>query len=199
MTSLVTREAPQFTARAVMPDDTFTDSFTLSQFHGRYVALVFYPMDFSIVCPTELLALDHRIEQFRQRDCEVVGVSVDSHYTHRAWRNTPVDEGGIGPIRFPLVSDLTKQIARDYGVLAGDAVALRATFLIDREGVVRHQVVNDPDVGRNIEDTLRTLDALRHKEDHGRVCPANWEEGRDSLEATPAGVTKFLKDFGLDL
>jgi len=130
---------------------------------GKYVALVFYSLDFSLVCPTELLAIDHRIEQFRERDCEVVGISVDSHHSHRAWRRTPV-EGGIGPIRFPLVAELSKRITRDYGVLVSDSVALRATFLLDREGVVRHEVVNDPDVGRNVEDTLRTPDALRHVE-----------------------------------
>jgi len=195
---LVGREAPAFTAMAVMPGDTF-EEIALDEFRGRYVALVFYPLDFSIVCPTEILAIDHRVEQFRERDCEVMGISIDSHYVHRAWRETPVDEGGIGPIRFPLISDLSKQIARDYGVLAGETEALRATFLVDRAGIVRHQVINDPDIGRNIEDTLRTLDALRHIESHGRMCPANWEEGRDTIEATPAGVARYLKDFGLKL
>jgi peroxiredoxin (alkyl hydroperoxide reductase subunit C) len=197
MTMLVTNEAPLFTATAVMPDDTVKDDFSLADLRGKYVALVFYPLDFSFVCPTELLAIDHRIEKFRARDCEVVGISVDSHHTHRAWRRTPIEEGGIGPIRFPLVADLSKQITRDYGVLVGDSVALRATFLLDREGVVRHQVVSDPDVGRNVEETLRTLDALRHVEVDGRMCPANWEEGRESIEATPAGVTKYLKEFSL--
>ena len=198
MSVLVGREAPAFTAMAVMPGDTF-EEIALDEFRGRYVALVFYPLDFSIVCPTEILAIDHRVEQFRERDCEVMGISIDSHYVHRAWRETPVDEGGIGPIRFPLISDLSKQIARDYGVLAGETEALRATFLVDRAGIVRHQVINDPDIGRNIEDTLRTLDALRHIESHGRMCPANWEEGRDTIEATPAGVARYLKDFGLKL
>jgi len=199
MSVLVTKEAPPFIATAVMPDDALREDFSLADLRGRYVALVFYPVDFSVVCPTEMLALDHRIEKFHERDCEIVGISVDSHHTHRAWRRTPVDQGGIGSIRFPLVSDLTKQIARDYGVLVGNAVALRATFLIDREGVVRHQVVNDPDLGRNIEDTLRTLDALRHIETNGRMCPANWEEGRAAIEPTPAGVTRYLKEFGLNL
>jgi len=199
MSALVGREAPSFTAPAVMPDDTLTESFALADLRGRFVALVFYPLDFSIVCPTELLAIDHRIERFQERDCEVVAISVDSHFTHRAWKRTPPDEGGIGPIRFPLVSDLSKQISRSYAVLGNDTAALRATFLLDREGIVRHQVVNDPNVGRNIDDTLRTLDALRHLEAHGRMCPANWEEGNESIEGTPAGITRFLQEFGQQL
>ena len=197
MTVLVTKQAPPFTATAVMPDDSVKDDFALTDLRGKYVALVFYPSDFSIVCPTELLTIDQWIERFHERDCEVVGISVDSHFTHRAWKRTPIEQGGIGPIRFPLVADLSKQITRDYGVLADESVALRATFLLDREGVVRHQVVNDSDLGRNIEDTLRTLDALRHVEAHGRMCPANWEEGSESIEATPAGVTKYLRKFSL--
>jgi len=199
MSTLVTKQAPAFTAMAVMPDDSFREDFSLAELQGQYVVLLFYPSDFSFVCPSEILALDHRIGQFRERDCAVVGVSVDSHHTHLAWKRTPVDGGGIGPIQFPLVADLRKQISRDYGVLVGDAVALRATFVIDRLGVVRHQVVNDPDLGRNIEDTLRTLDALRHVETHGEVCPANWEAGRAAMQATPAGVVRYLKDFGLNL
>lgn len=199
MSALVTEQAPAFTAMAVMPDDSFREDFSLAELRGQYVVLLFYPSDFSFVCPSEILALDHRIGQFRERDCEVVGISVDSHHTHLAWKRTPVDDGGIGPIQFPLVADITKQISRDYGVLVGDAVALRATFVVDRLGVVRHQVVNDPDLGRNIEDTLRTLDALRHVEIHGEVCPANWEEGREAMQATPAGVVRYLKDFGLKL
>jgi len=138
-------------------------------------------------------------QRFQERDCEVVAISVDSHFTHRAWKRTPPDEGGIVPIRFPLVSDLSKQISRSYGVLGNDTAALHATFLLDREGIVRHQVVNDPNVGRNIDDTLRTLDALRHLEAHGRMCPANWEEGNESIEGTPAGITRFLQDFSQQL
>ncbi len=199
MSALVGREGPSFTAPAVMPDDTLIEDFALADLRGRFVALVFYPLDFSIVCPTELLAIDHRIERFQERDCEVVAISVDSHFTHRAWKRTPPHEGGIGPIRFPLVSDLSKRISRSYGVLGNDTAALRATFLLDREGIVRHQVVNDPNVGRNIDDTLRTLDALRHLEAHGRMCPANWEEGNESIEGTPAGITRFLQDFSQQL
>jgi peroxiredoxin (alkyl hydroperoxide reductase subunit C) len=195
MSTLVMQKAPSFQAAAVMPDNSIREEFSLAELRGRYTVLFFYPYDFSYVCPSELLALDSRIKQFDERECEVVGVSVDSHFTHLAWKKTAMEEGGIGSVRFPLVSDLTKQISRDYGVLSDEAVALRATFLIDREGVVRHQVVNDPDIGRKIEDTLRTLDALRLVERTGKVCPADWEEGGEAMDATPAAVIRYLMDF----
>jgi peroxiredoxin (alkyl hydroperoxide reductase subunit C) len=189
--------APVFRATAVLPDGTIDDRFTLESFRGRYVVLFFYPLDFTFVCPTEILTFDQRIEEFESRGCAVVGVSVDSPYTHVAWRNTAVEDGGIGPIRFPLVSDLTKSIARGYGVLIDEGVALRGTFLIDRDGIVRHEVVNDLGLGRNIDDTLRTLDALRHTERSGKVCPANWESGKADMEPTTVGVAKYLQDFDL--
>ncbi|MGD8278863.1 MAG: peroxiredoxin [Gemmatimonadota bacterium] len=199
MSVLVTNPAPPFEATAVMPDGTCREGFTLEEFRGRYVLLFFYPFDFSAVCPTELLAIDHRLERFRERECEVVAISTDTHFVHRAWRDTAVEDGGIGAVQFPLVADVTKQISRDYGVLLADALALRATFLIDRDGVVRYQVVNDPNTGRDIDDTLRTLDAVRHVDRHGRLCPAGWDEGDESIEDTPAGVVRYLKDFGPDL
>jgi peroxiredoxin (alkyl hydroperoxide reductase subunit C) len=199
MSVLVQREAPPFTAAAIMPDDEVDESFSLEKYRGRYVALSFYPLDFTFVCPSEILAFDHRLDEFRKRDCEVIGVSVDSQFTHLAWKKTSVEDGGTGTIRFPLVADLSKQIARDYGILSDGSVALRGTFLIDREGVVRHQVVNDLNLGRNIDDVLRTLDALQHTEKSGHVCPANWEKGKDALEPTSIGVKKYLKDFGLEL
>ena len=194
MSTLVGQAAPSFRAKAVMPDNSIKEDLSLTDFRGRYVVLFFYPFDFSFVCPSELLALDHQLEQFAERECDVIGLSVDSHFTHLAWKKTSVEEGGIGAIKFPLVSDLTKEISIDYGVLSADGVALRATFLVDREGVVRHQVVNDPDIGRNTEDTLRTLDALKHIERTGEVCPANWEVGNGAIEATPAGVVRYLID-----
>jgi len=199
LSTLVGHRAPGFTATAVMPDDTFCEDFSLDMLLGKYVVFFFYPLDFTFVCPSEILAFNRRLVDFHDRDCEVVGVSVDSHYTHLAWKKTPVEDGGIGPIKFPLVSDITKQMARDYAILSDDAVALRATFLLDRDGIVRHQVVNDPDLGRNIDDTLRTLDALRHVQATGQVCPANWQAGRQAMNATPAGVAKYLKDLSLDL
>jgi peroxiredoxin (alkyl hydroperoxide reductase subunit C) len=199
MSVLVQQEAPSFTATAVMPDNAINEGFSLQDYRGRYVVLFFYPLDFSSVCPSEILAFDHRFDEFRERGCDVVGVSVDSHFAHLAWKNTAVDDGGIGPVKFPLVADLTKQVALDYGVLSGDAVALRGTFLIDREGIVRHQVVNDLGLGRNVDDVLRTLDALQHSERSGNVCPANWEKGKATIEPTAAGVKKYLKDFALKL
>jgi peroxiredoxin (alkyl hydroperoxide reductase subunit C) len=193
MSVLVQNEAPDFTAAAILPDNSIDESFSLSKYRGRYVMLFFYPLDFTFVCPSEILAFDRMLEEFQERDCEVVGVSVDSHFTHLAWKNTSVEDGGIGPIRFPLVADLSKQIARSYGILSDGKVALRGTFLIDREGVVRHQVVNDLGLGRNIDDALRTLDALQHSERSGDVCPANWEQGKESMQPSSDGVKKYLK------
>jgi peroxiredoxin (alkyl hydroperoxide reductase subunit C) len=195
MSTLVTRPAPDFTATAVLADDSFDDSFTLSALRGTYVILFFYPLDFTFVCPTEILAFDQALDEFRARDTEVVGVSVDSHYSHLAWKRTPVDAGGIGPIRFPLVSDLKKQIARSYGVLYDDEVALRGLFLIDREGVVRHALINDLPLGRNVQEALRMVDALRFHEQRGDVCPANWREGGEGMTETREGVVNYLSKF----
>ena len=192
MSFLVTNEAPDFMATAVMPDDGFDEKYGLASLRGNYVALLFYPLDFTFVCPTEILAFDERIEDFRQRDCQVVGVSIDSHFTHLAWRKTPTEKGGIGKIRFPLVADLDKSIARDYGVLLNDSVALRGLFLIDREGIVRHATVNDLPLGRNVDEALRTLDALRFHEARGDVCPANWHEGQPGMTRTTEGVADYL-------
>lgn len=199
MSTLVTCPAPDFSAPAVMGDNSVKEDFSLSSLRGRHVVLFFYPLDFTFVCPSEILAFDRVLPQFEARDCSVVGVSVDSHFTHLAWKKTTVEDGGIGAIRFPLVADLTKQIAREYGILSGESVALRGTFLIDREGIVRHQVVNDLGLGRNIDDVLRTLDALQHTERSGNVCPANWEKGKHAMEPTSIGVKKYLKDFGLEI
>jgi len=195
MSSLVTRRAPDFTTTAVLADDSFDESFSLSALRGRYVILFFYPLDFSFVCPTEILAFDEALDEFRARNAEVVGVSVDSHYSHLAWKRTAVDDGGIGPIRFPLVADLKKEISRSYGVLFEDEVALRGLFLIDREGIVRHSVINDLALGRNVREALRMLDALRRHEERGDVCPANWNEGDATMEATRDGVVDFLSRF----
>ena len=192
---LVTRNAPDFTGTAVMGDDRVDEEFSLSSLRGRYVLLLFYPLDFTFVCPSEIIAFDDVLDDFRARDAEVVGVSVDSPYTHLAWKRTPVEEGGVGPIRFPLVSDLSKDIARDYGVLLNNQVALRGLFLIDREGIVRHAVVNDLPLGRSVDEALRMLDALRFHEERGEVCPANWQEGKEGMKPTPQGVVDYLSKF----
>ena len=195
MSFLVTREAPAIEASAVGPDGRIEDAFKLSDPRGRYVFLLFYPLDFTFVCPTEILAFDEKLEQFASRNCEVVGVSVDSPFTHLAWRRTPVEEGGIGPIRFPLVSDLSRSIARSYGILFEEEVALRGLFLLDREGIVRHALVNDQPLGRNVDEALRTLDALRFHDEHGDVCPANWEEGKEAMKPTTEGVVDYLSKY----
>jgi peroxiredoxin (alkyl hydroperoxide reductase subunit C) len=191
MSTLVTRQAPQFSATAVMPDNGF-ETISLSDYRGKYVVLFFYPLDFTFVCPSEILGFDRKVEEFRKRDCELIGISVDSHFTHLAWKETELDRGGIGKIRYPLVSDIKKEIARAYGVLHDDSVALRGLFLIDREGAVRHAIVNDLPLGRNVDEALRMLDALQHTEEHGEVCPANWREGEDAMQPTREGVASYL-------
>jgi peroxiredoxin (alkyl hydroperoxide reductase subunit C) len=192
MSTLVAKEAPDFSATAVLGDNSFKDGFKLSDLRGKYAVLFFYPLDFTFVCPSEIIAFDKAYDKFKEKNCEVVGVSVDSQFTHFAWKNTPVKEGGIGQVRFPLVADLDKQIARAYGVLLNDAVALRGLFLIDKEGVVRHSVVNDLPLGRNVDEALRMLDALQFTEKHGEVCPANWNQGEDGMKPTADGVADYL-------
>lgn len=191
MSSLVTKEAPDFTAQAVMPDNTFQD-LTLSSYRGKYVVLFFYPLDFTFVCPSEIIAFDKKLAQFKEKNTELIGVSIDSHFTHLAWKNTPVDQGGIGQVQYPLVADLNKNISRDYGVLINDAIALRGLYLIDKEGIVRHAVVNDLSLGRNVDEVLRMVDALQFTEKHGEVCPANWKEGDEAMKPTAEGVAEYL-------
>ena len=172
--SLVTKEAPDFQATAVMPDGSFKDDFKLSDYKGKAVVLFFYPLDFTFVCPTEIIGFDNSIEEFEKRGVQVIGVSVDSQFSHFAWRNTARKQGGIGEVRYPLVADLSKKISSDYGVLINGAVSLRGLFLIDKEGVVRHQLVNDLPLGRSINEALRMVDALQTFEEVGEVCPANF-------------------------
>ncbi len=196
---LVSRHCPDFKATAVMADNTINEDFKLSSFHGKYITLFFYPLDFTFVCPSEILAFDHRLEQFREKNCEIIGVSVDSPYTHLAWKNTPVDKGGIGLIRYPLVSDITKAISQAYDVLISDSVALRGTFIIDKDGLVQHQVINNLSLGRNVEEALRILDALQFHEKFGEVCPVNWEKGSAGMKPTPEGVAEYLATHGHEL
>jgi peroxiredoxin (alkyl hydroperoxide reductase subunit C) len=192
---LVTQQAPDFTAQAVMPDNTISQ-ISLSQYRGRYVILLFYPLDFTFVCPSEIIAFDKQLPAFRERNCEVIGVSVDSPYAHWAWKNTPRDRGGVGNVQFPMVSDLTKQISRDYGVLYNESVALRGLFLIDRDGIVRHAVVNDLPLGRSVDEALRVLDALQHYEKYGEVCPANWHRGQEAMKPDHESVARYLSKHG---
>jgi peroxiredoxin (alkyl hydroperoxide reductase subunit C) len=191
MSVLVTKQAPDFTAQAVMPDNSMAEV-TLSSYRGKYVVLFFYPLDFTFVCPSEILAFNREVKTFARKNTVLLGVSVDSQFSHFAWRQTPVNKGGIGEIGFPLVADLDKKIARAYDVLLNDAVALRGLFLIDTHGVVRHQVVNDLPIGRNVDEAIRTLDALQFTEEHGEVCPANWKEGDEAMKPTAEGVASYL-------
>ena len=191
MCALVTKKAPDFTAQAVMPDNTFSE-LKLSSYGGKYVVLFFYPLDFTFVCPSEIIAFDVALDKFKEKNTEVIGVSVDSHFTHLAWKNTPVEKGGIGNVRYPIVSDMTKEIARSYGVLLNESVALRGLFLIDKEGVIRHALINDLSLGRNVDEALRVLDALQFTEKHGEVCPANWREGEEAMKPTTDGVASYL-------
>lgn len=200
MSVLVGKEAPDFTAAAVMPDNTINENFNLKSYlKGKVGLIFFYPLDFTFVCPSEILAFDNRMNQFKERGVEVIAVSVDSHFTHLAWKNTPVNDGGIGQVKFPMVADLTKSIARDYDVLVDDAVTFRGTFLIDKAGIVRHQLVNDLPLGRNVDEAIRMVDALHHHEQHGEVCPAGWNKGQKGMEATSDGVSSYLTEFSEQL
>jgi peroxiredoxin (alkyl hydroperoxide reductase subunit C) len=200
MSVLVGKKAPDFTAAAVMPNNEINESFNLHTYlKGRIGVLFFYPLDFTFVCPSEIIAFGNRLKEFKDRNVEVIGVSVDSKYTHLAWKNTDVNKGGIGDIQFPLVADLTKSIARDYDVLIGEAVALRGTFLIDQEGVVRHQVVNDLPLGRNIDEAIRMVDALKFFQENGEVCPAGWNKGKKGMKADSKGVADYLAGNHKDL
>jgi peroxiredoxin (alkyl hydroperoxide reductase subunit C) len=190
---LVGKQAPDFIAKAVMPNNDISDNFTLSKYLNGSIGLVFfYPLDFTFVCPSEIIAFNNRIVEFTKIGAKVVSVSVDSHFTHLAWKNTPINKGGIGHVQFPMVADLTKSICRDYGVLYSDAIALRGTFMIDQNMVVRHQVVNDLPLGRNVDEALRMVNALVFHEEFGEVCPAGWNKGNEGMKATPEGVADYL-------
>lgn len=212
MAVLVGKPAPDFTATAVVNGGEFEENFTLSQFKGKYVVLYFYPLDFTFVCPTEILAFQEKLAEFEKRNTQVIGVSVDSHFSHWAWLNTPKNKGGIEGVTYPLVSDLAKTISSNYDVLAGEyeygedengdlvltfsgvPQAYRGLFLIDKAGIVRHQLVNDMPLGRNIDEAIRMVDALQHVEEKGEVCPANWSEGKDAMVATSDGVANYLSN-----
>lgn len=192
---LVGKSAPDFTAPAVLGSGEIVDSYNLAEtIKGKKAVVFFYPLDFTFVCPSELLAFDARVEAFKKRNVEVIGVSIDSHFSHNAWRNTAVNDGGIGPVKYTLVADMTHAICKAYDVESEGGVAFRGSFLIDEEGVVRHQVVNDLPLGRNVDEMLRTVDALAFHQEHGEVCPAGWTEGDAGMTASPEGVAAYLSE-----
>ncbi|MGR3807657.1 peroxiredoxin (alkyl hydroperoxide reductase subunit C) [Pasteurella testudinis DSM 23072] len=192
---LVTRQAPDFTASAVLGNGEIVDNFNFKRhISGKPAVVFFWPLDFTFVCPSELIAFDHRYKEFQERGVEVVGVSIDSQFTHNAWRKTPTDKGGIGEVQYAMVADVKHDISKAYGIEHPEAgLALRASFLIDKHGVVRHQVVNDLPLGRNIDEMLRMVDALQFHEEHGEVCPAQWEKGKEGMKDNPEGVASYLK------
>lgn len=209
MRSLVGKLAPDFKAPAVINGHEIVQDFSLSQYHDKkYVVFFFYPMDFTFVCPTELHAFQEKLAEFEKRNVALIGCSVDSEYSHFSWLQMPKNEGGIQGVKYPIVSDFTKEISGNYGVLAGSyapdetgkikyegaPVALRGLFLIDKKGIVRHTVINDLPLGRNVDEVLRMVDALQHFEEYGEVCPANWSKGKDALKATEEGVSDYLSN-----
>lgn len=193
MAVLVSKPAPDFTAPAVLGSGEIVDSFNFREAtQGKYAVVFFYPLDFTFVCPSELIAFDHRLADFQKLNVEVIGVSIDSHYTHNAWRNTPVNQGGIGPVGYTLVADVKHEISKAYDVESAGGMAFRGTFLIDRDGIVQHQYINNLPLGRNIDETLRLVDALQFTEEHGEVCPAGWNKGKPGMKASPSGVAEYL-------
>ncbi|MDP1634608.1 MAG: peroxiredoxin [Gallionellaceae bacterium] len=201
MAVLVGKQAPDFSATAVMGNNEINKTFNLkSHISGKYAVIFFYPLDFTFVCPSELIAFNHRLDEFKKRNVEVIGISIDSQYTHLAWKNTPVEKGGIGQVQYPLVADIKHEICKAYDVEFDAAgVAFRGSFLIDRAGVVRHQVVNDLPLGRDIDEMLRVVDALQFTEEHGEVCPAGWTKGKAGMQASTEGVAKYLANHAKEL
>lgn len=200
MAVLVGKQAPDFTATAVMGNNEMKEYKFSEATQGKYAVIFFYPLDFTFVCPSELIAFDHRLAEFKQRGVEVIGVSIDSQFTHLAWKNTPIDKGGIGQVQYPLIADVKHEICRAYDVeFSAAGVAFRGSFLIDRSGVVRHQVVNDLPLGRNIDEMLRMVDALQFTEEHGEVCPAGWSKGKTGMKASTEGVAQYLATHAKEL
>lgn len=194
MSVLVNKQAPDFNAAAVLGNGSIVDSFTLSSLRGKYVVLFFWPLDFTFVCPSEIIAHNNRMAKFRDLGVEVVGVSIDSQFTHHAWRSTPVEKGGIGEVEFTMVADVKHEITRAYGIEHEDGVALRASFLIDKAGVVQHQVVNNLPLGRDVDDMVRLVEALQFTEENGEVCPAGWRPGQKGMKADAKGVADYLAE-----
>lgn len=193
---LVGRPAPDFIAPIVKADGSVENQYNFAQnTKGRYTLVFFYPLDFTFVCPSELIALHNRMPEFKERGVEVMAVSIDSHFTHSAWRDTAIKEGGIGQVDYSMVSDVTHKICQSYGVEHPEAaVAFRAAFIIDRAGIVRSQIVNDLPLGRNIDEIIRLIDALKYHEEHGEVCPAGWIRGQSGMVASKEGVAEYLSE-----
>lgn len=194
MSVLVNRPAPDFIAPAVLANGSIVEAFDSAALRGKYVVVFFWPLDFTFVCPSEIIAHNNRMDKFRALGVEVVGVSIDSQYTHYAWRNTPVEKGGIGPVEFTMVADVKHEIVRAYGIEHDDGVALRASFLIDRDGIVQHQVVNNLPLGREVDEMIRLIEALQFTEEHGEVCPAGWRKGAKGMKADAEGVAAYLAE-----
>ncbi len=195
MAVLVGKPAPDFTVPAVLGDGSIVDEFNLADsIKGKPAIIFFYPLDFTFVCPSELIALNHRMDALRERGVEVISVSIDSHFTHNAWRNTPENEGGIGKVTYTMAADMNHDICKAYDVESEGGMAFRGAFLIDKEGVVRSQIVNDLPLGRNIDELVRLVDALQFHEEHGEVCPAGWNKGDKGMDASPEGVAKYLSE-----
>ncbi len=193
MSIFVGQKAADFTASAVMPNNVIEHAFNLERHaQGRYCMLMFYPLDFTFVCPSELVSLNHNLEEFEKRNCLVLSVSVDSHFTHLAWKNTDLNNGGISNVQFPMISDLKKEIASAYGVLNSDGVAVRGTFIMDKSFIIRHILINDMPLGRNLKESLRILDAMEHHSKHGEVCPADWVKGELAMSPTAQGVKDYM-------
>ncbi len=199
MAVLVGKQAPDFSATAVLGNNEIKEIKFSEVTRAKYAVVFFYPLDFTFVCPSELIAFDHRLEEFKKRNVEVIGVSIDSQFTHLAWKNTPIEKGGIGKVGYTLVADVKHEIAKAYDVESEGGVAYRGSFLIDKKGVVQHQVVNNLPLGRNIDEMLRMVDALQFTEEHGEVCPAGWNKGKAGMNASPDGVAKYLASHAKEL
>jgi len=193
MQVFIGKQAPDFTAKAILPDNNIEFEFNLKRYaKGHKCVVFFYPLDFTFVCPSEIIAFHNRLGDFADRYTKVVSVSVDSHFSHLAWKNTPHSKGGIGNVQFPMVSDLNKNISRAYNVLNDDGISLRGTFLIDEDFNVRHMLVNDLPLGRNVNETIRMVDALHFHKENGEVCPAGWHKGDEGMTASAEGVADYL-------
>lgn len=195
MTNLIGKEIPSLTSSAVLASNEIDNNFSISDYIDKKIGVIFfYPLDFTFVCPSEIIALDHKVAEFQKRNALVVIVSIDSQFTHLAYKKTPIDQGGIGNVHMPMVADITKEITKSFGILHNNSVALRGTFITDTKGIIRHQLINDLPIGRSIDEILRTIDAIAYHEEYGEVCPANWQIGRKAIKPDQEGIASYLKE-----